>query len=150
MQRYGLIAGIGLLCLLWGSYLRAEGASFICAGGGPIEERAVSLAKRVGESGALSGIEHAVVIFAKFKNEAVSDAAPAWRTDLFDPELPGSLSRFYAEMSFGAYTLEGTCLPRRYASDHPAEHYGEGGYGIFNREILMKADREVDFDAYDT
>ena len=152
MQRHRLIAGIGFLCLLLGVDVCAEEVSFVCAGGGgAIEEGRGSLAKRTGGSGSevVAGIQHAVVIFAKFKNEAVSDAAPAWRTDLFDPELPGSLRHFYAEMSFGAYTLEGTCLPRRYASDHPAEHYGEEGYGIFNREILMKADRQVDFGTYD-
>ncbi|MFH1009437.1 MAG: immune inhibitor A domain-containing protein [Candidatus Latescibacterota bacterium] len=97
----------------------------------------------------VSGVRKALTIFAKFQDEAASDTPPAWAKDLFDQELPGSPSHFYAEMSFGQFALEGTCLPKCYTSDHPANYYGIGGYGSFNREILTQADREVDFSQYD-
>ena len=151
LQTHMLIAVVAFVGLLWSSHLYAQEVFFLCAGGGDIEDRTGSLAKRTGGSASdrVAGSQHAVVIFAKFKDEDVSDAAPSWGKDLFARELPGSLSHFYAAMSFGQYALDGVCLPKRYASDYPMEHYGEEGYRIFNREILLKVDREVDFGAYD-
>ncbi|MCD6334611.1 MAG: M6 family metalloprotease domain-containing protein, partial [Candidatus Latescibacteria bacterium] len=106
-------------------------------------------ARPVALSEPVSGVRHALVIFAKFRDEAASDTAPEWAKDLFNRQLPGSLSHFYAEMSFGQFTLDGAVLPKRYASDHSAEYYGDEEYGAFNREILTKVDREVDFSEYD-
>ena len=106
-------------------------------------------ARPVALSEPVSGVRHTVVIFAKFRDEAAPNTAPVWAKDLFDRNLPGSLSHFYSEMSFGQFRIDGTCLAKRYASDHPAEYYGDVGYGVFNREILTKVDGEVDFGAYD-
>jgi M6 family metalloprotease-like protein len=106
-------------------------------------------ARPVALSEPVSGVRHAVVIFAKFRDEPASDTAPSWAKDLFNLDLPGSLSHFYAEMSFGQFTLDGAYLPKRYTSDHSAEYYGVKGYGVFNREILTQVDQEVDFSEYD-
>ena len=98
--------------MLWAGALYAQELPFVCGGWDRIEERAGVLAKPVAGSGAVvSGTDRALVIFAQFKDEAVSDEAPAWREQLFDPGLPGSLRHFYAAMSFGAHTWTGRVCP---------------------------------------
>ena len=73
----------------------------------------------------------------------------------FDPDLPGSFTHFYNEMSLGKFTVEGVVLPKYYTSDRPATEYGppeknsEGYFGTFNREVLENADRDVDFGLFD-
>ena len=98
----------------------------------------------------------AVAVFARFQDEAGPSQAPSWAGDLFDPDLPGSLSHFFREMSRGQFLLEGEALGRVYTSAGPASAYlgqGEGGvFGNFTREILAAAaaDPDVDFRRFDS
>ncbi|MBM3277766.1 MAG: right-handed parallel beta-helix repeat-containing protein [Candidatus Handelsmanbacteria bacterium] len=98
----------------------------------------------------------ALVIFAKFRGEALGDTlAPPWAADLFDPERPGSFSHFYREMSRGKMQVSGQSLPRRYSSTEPAAAYVArssgvlGDYGRFNLQILAQADNDADFGQFD-
>ena len=68
-----------------------------------------------------SGRMYALVVFAQFADEgSAQDAPPSFANDLFDPDLPGSLSHFYDEMSHGQFRMEGRVLPK-WLSPWPAE-----------------------------
>jgi len=72
---------------------------------------------------------------------------PRFSEDLFDPELEGSFSHFFREMSGGKLEVEGDVIPKVYSSEGPAEDYisrepdREGRYGEFNREVLREMKR---------
>ncbi|MEW6754196.1 MAG: FlgD immunoglobulin-like domain containing protein [Candidatus Latescibacterota bacterium] len=97
---------------------------------------------------------HALVIYVQFGDQAAA-AIPRHAASLFDAGLPGSLAHFYRTMSAGQFDLQGTVLPRRYASEEPASAFvardwqGSGGYGLFAVDVLRQADRDVDYGAYD-
>jgi len=101
------------------------------------------------------GRQHVVVLFATFSGYPYAGKAPPeFAGRLFDPELEGSFSHFFREMSGGVFEVEGKVIGKVYASDGPAEDYlasdsEEGRYGDFNREVLRKADREIDFGLFD-
>jgi M6 family metalloprotease-like protein len=97
-----------------------------------------------------------VALFARFPDEDPQQTIPpSYAQDLFDPQLPGSFTHFYHEMSLGRFTVEGVVLPTYYTSNRPASGYhlpgGNTGsyFGTFNREVLEKADRDVDFGYFD-
>jgi len=72
------------------------------------------------------GRVHVLVVFAKFRDEAPArQQPPEYAGRIFDPDFPGSFSHFYTAMSQGQFQVEGTVLPRRYASDQPASAYDE-------------------------
>ena len=98
----------------------------------------------------------ALVVFGKFKDELSDvDAPPTWAGDLFDPELPGSVSHFYDEMSFGQHRVRGEIAPRWYAAEQTAEYYAadnrldKGRFSELTLDILRKADRDIDFAQFD-
>ena len=135
---------------------------FVCAGyragarGSPPKGLAAKPAEARDNPVTPHGRVHALVIFAQFRDEAPGDVAvPAYAPDLFDPDLPGSLTHFYHSMSFGQLTVEGTVLPKRYTSDQPAAAYlpmepdEPGRYGQFVLEILRQVDQDVDFARFD-
>ena len=63
----------------------------------------------------------ALVVFAQFADEgSAQDVPPSFAGNLFDPNLPGSLTHFFDEMSHGQFQLEGRVLPRWYRSNGPA------------------------------
>ena len=102
------------------------------------------------------GSYHALVIFARFLDEAPENAAaavPGFAAGIFDPDLPGSLTHFYTEMSGGQLHLTGEVLPRWYTSDLPGSEYqepeGKGGYADFVLELLHKVDADVDLGRFD-
>jgi len=102
------------------------------------------------------GRHHVVVLFATFEGSPYEGGPPPrFSEDLFDPELEGSFSHFFREMSGGKLEVEGDVVPKVYSSEGPAEHYisrdptQEGRYGKFNWEVLREADGEVDFGLYD-
>ena len=82
-----------------------------------------------------------------------ADAGPAFAEGLFDPDLPGSLTHFYSEMSGGQLLLTGESVPGWYHSDRPGSAYvatSEGGkYRDFVLEILAKVDADVDLSRFD-
>jgi len=102
------------------------------------------------------GTCHVVALFAKFPDEDPAQTTPpAYAQDLFNPDVPGSFTHFYNEMSLGKFTAEGIVLPTYYSSDRPASGYplpendADGYFGTFNREVLQNADRDVDFGSFD-
>ena len=103
-----------------------------------------------------SGTYNALVIFARFSDEATGDVAkPPWADDLFSPNVPGSFTHFYDEMSAGSLRVGGQVLPKRYASRLPAATYLArtpgtlGRFATFNLEILEQADVDVDMGLFD-
>jgi len=99
---------------------------------------------------------NAVVLFARFRGEGNrSISVPSWSGNILDPDLPGSLSHFYDTMSFGRLHIRGEAAPRWYESEHEVAFYlsgdpGEKGhFGEFALEILMQADRDIDFSRFD-
>ncbi len=103
-------------------------------------------------SGALSEVT-ALVVFTGFRGQ--QGGVPSWAESLFDPDLPGSVSHFYGEMSFGGLTLRGTVAPRRYFSSGHAVDYTSrshtefGRYSDFVREILRQVDDDLDLAGFD-
>ncbi len=80
---------------------------------------------------------------------------PDWATEIFDPDLPGSFTHFYQEMSFGRHLVHGEVIPRWYESDHEREFYlsdsesEPGRFTEFSLEILRRADADIDFARFD-
>ena len=125
-------------------------------GGGPAAAYPLPSAKPLAH-GVNGG--RAVVLFGGFRGEhEVGTSAPAWADDLFDPDLPGSVTHFYRTMSFGRLHLGGEAAPQRYTSPGQASDYLKngsgssrfGGYGAFTLEVLEQADRDIDFSRYDS
>ena len=106
------------------------------------------------EAAATKGKVNALLIFTRFSDEA-ADTAPPFAGDIFDLELPGSLSHFYRAMSFGQFELSGTVMSKRYVSRQPASAYTQpddqnrGGFGRFVLEILEQVDRDIDLGQFD-
>ncbi|MDP6015406.1 MAG: right-handed parallel beta-helix repeat-containing protein [Candidatus Latescibacteria bacterium] len=110
----------------------------------------------VAQPRATTGTYNALVIFARFSDEATTDGRkPPWADDLFDPDVEGSFTHFYDEMSGGALRVGGEVLPKRYASRLPASAYLArtagtlGQFARFNLEILEQADADVDMGRFD-
>ena len=108
------------------------------------------------ESKVRQGAVHALVIYARFRDENRGNASvPAFAGNIFTPTRAGSLTHFYLEMSRGQFTLSGEVLPRWYAAWQPAEAYlaaaGDqvGRYGSFVEEVLQGVDEDVDLGLYD-
>ncbi|MEE2657303.1 MAG: FlgD immunoglobulin-like domain containing protein [Candidatus Latescibacterota bacterium] len=101
-----------------------------------------------------TGTIQAVAIFARFADEEPADV-PGYAADLFRPELEGSVSHFYAEMSRGQLAVSGEALSREYDSSLGTSAYlsssshRPGDFGQFSREILTAADEDVDFGQFD-
>ena len=147
-----------LVVLLTAAQLPAEG--FVCAGHAVPRPVSASLSAKPADARdnpvTPHGRVHALVIFAQFRDEAPGDVAvPAYAPDLFDPDLPGSLTHFYHTMSFGQLSVEGTVLPRRYTSDQPAAAYlppapdTASRLSQFTREILRQVDQDQDLTQFD-
>jgi M6 family metalloprotease-like protein len=98
----------------------------------------------------------ALALFGRFA-EQEDPGPPAFAGQLFDPERPGSLTRFYRETSQGQFGLRGAAAPKWYASRNPTAAYvakpGQvgryGRIGDFTREIIEAADAELDFGRFD-
>jgi hypothetical protein len=128
------------------SSLDASGQVFLCAGrdGGDVEGLLPS-----------SRVEHFLVIFAKFKDEAPGEVSvPTYTADLFEANFPESFAGIIGTDSLGAITAVGECLTRVYESNGTVLTYldpdGSGKtYGQFNLDILYQVDTETDFGRYD-
>ncbi|MBI2502289.1 MAG: immune inhibitor A [Candidatus Latescibacteria bacterium] len=127
-----------------------------------LETPARGLVCGVGKSAAIKasiplvGRVRVLVLFGHFADEH-SDSPPSFAARLFDPELPGSLTHFYAEMSHGQFQMRGAAVAKWYSSRNPASAYlarpGQvglyGRVGDFSREIIEAADAELDLGQYD-
>ena len=113
------------LCLAFilvpGASAKLAAAGFVCAGhAAPPADTGIA-AKRVSRAWAYlpsQGQVHVLVVFAQFTDEAPRPV-PDHAANLFDPDLPGSLTHFYHTMSGGQLRVQGTVLPKRYRSDQP-------------------------------
>ncbi|MEW6753764.1 MAG: FlgD immunoglobulin-like domain containing protein [Candidatus Latescibacterota bacterium] len=148
---------VGLLVTLLALAMAAPAAAeFRCAG--IVAARGAAGAARAAAAVAsTTGRWRAVLVFAQFRGENPGwPAVPAWSAGFFDPERPGSFPHFYRTMSLGRLTVTGAVAPRPYASRQgPAAYLAEdpgssGRYGAFAREILSRADQEVDFATFDS
>ena len=145
------------LLLALGLTLPCRATAFECAGYEPPHVEHGVAAKAVKERlRSQRGAPHVLVVFAKFKNEQPSvTTAPDFAADLFDADLPGSLSHFFHTMSFGQLELSGTALRRRYESKRSATAYlspdpkEEGQFPTFAAEVMRAVDRDVDFTLFD-
>lgn len=160
MYRYMPLLVLGVLLLvpgIAGGEIHDGRDSFVCGEDPhlPVGDR--SRAKPAGSVRVLTeGTWHVVALFAKFPDEDPTQISPpSYTQDLFDPDLPGSFTHFYHEMSLGKFTVEGVVLPAYYTSDRPVSGYPlpekdtKGYFGTFNREVLEKADQDVDFGSFD-
>ncbi len=102
------------------------------------------------------GTRQAAVLFAHFAGqEQGRTEAPEWAQGIFDMERPGSFSHFFAEMSFNQLRIDGEGIPQQYTARQEAAAYvadkptQRGQFGVFSLEILMQADMDVDFSAFD-
>lgn len=125
---------------------------FLCISliGGPVPAHAA------GQQATANGTYSALVIFARFADEATNDVSkPPWADDLFNAAIRGSFTHFYNEMSAGQLRVGGQVLPKRYASRLPASAYLArtpgtlGQFARFNLEILEQADADVDMGRFD-
>lgn len=140
------------ICLLLAAPA-AAGSSFACAdaltGATPAARRLVAPPQRP-----VTGEPRLLVIFAGFA-DGTSTSPPGWAQDLFEPDLPGSVTHFYHTMSFGQLRIQGTVAPTLYRSSRTAASFvGEsaqslGPYPIFVRDILRQADADIDFSQFD-
>ena len=111
------------------------------------------LAERKGTPLPSRGTINAVVLFAGF--EGTADPIPDYAEQLFDVDMPGSFSHYYATMSRGNLKISGQVVRRRYTSARQREKYlsrRAGEWGHFDRfvqEILEQADPDVDFGEFD-
>ena len=147
-----------LLVLYAPARATAPDDEFVCAGSlsaADIDETPRRAAKPVPRP--ISGRRGTVALFAQFRDEQPGwEQVPEWSADIFDLARPGSFSHFYAAMSFGAFQVRGEAAPRPYASLRSASAYlaaeptEPGHYGIFVREILEQADRDIDFSRFDS
>lgn len=103
-----------------------------------------------------TGDLHTLMVFAQFRGEATAGAPePSFAADVFDPQIPGSLTHFYDQMSFGQLRLTGTVAAGHYTSRLPSSSYrtsvdGDyGHYGRFTREVLRSLDADIDYAAFD-
>ncbi|NKB65748.1 MAG: hypothetical protein GKR89_01685 [Candidatus Latescibacteria bacterium] len=150
-----------MVCCIWAIvalWIGAAEAAFICAGHAPVasadpEGRAKAAVLAPRES---AEKVHVLTLFAGFNDEVERNPdIPGYANRLFDADRVGSLSHFYATMSFGQFHLDGTVVPRRYPALQTASAYltaspnGTGGYSHFVREVIRAADRDIDFGAYD-
>jgi len=82
------------------------------------------------------GTCHVVALFARFPDQDPGQTSlPGYAHDLFNPDLPGSFTHFYHEMSSGRLAVKGSVLPSYYTSDRPASGYPtstQGCFGAFN------------------
>ena len=133
---------------------------FVCAGYQPAAIGTDNAAaKRAGppvRNLPATGTVRVLVIFAKFKDETSGDSAPPdFADDIFNPGREGSFTNFYDTMSFGQLKVEGTVLPKRYTSTHPASAFlaavpgAKGKYGDLVLDVLEQADRDIDFAQFD-
>jgi len=101
-----------------------------------------------------AGTYEALVVFARFSDDPPKEV-PSWADDLFNPDVPGSVSHYYEDQSIGRLHLRGTVLPRVYTSSGPRASYLAqdatelGGFGRFVREVLEGVDPDVDFGRFD-
>lgn len=102
---------------------------------------------------ATTGRIQSLAVFAHFGDETdlAGRAVPDFAADLFDENLPGSVSHFYREMSRGQFRIDGEALPRWYGARSPASAYvgPAGSFADMAREIVEAVDADVDLGRYD-
>ncbi|MCH8992820.1 MAG: hypothetical protein IIA44_13875, partial [Acidobacteria bacterium] len=103
------------------------------------------------------GTPRLLVVFARFAGDFPEmTAPPSWSRQMFDAELPGSITHFYDTMSGGLLHVDGEVAPRFYEAPRPASEYVgsdplvKGPYGLFVTQILEQVDVDVDFARFDS
>jgi hypothetical protein len=110
-----------------------------------------------------NGTFRVLVVLAKLKNDSYDPSNDNWPAEtgglppqnmltLFNTK--GALNNFFDVMSFGRYNLEPVLHDRVFESDYELSHYlnipgQEAGLKALNREILLKASEEINFEDYD-
>ncbi len=127
---------------------------FLCAG--HQIEHDQRAAKRANNSVPSVETRQGIVIFAKFREEnAAQLALPSWSVDIFNIEQPGSFAHFYHTMSFGKMQIRGAVAEGWFESSQDASSYlatesnQRGEFGRFSLDILLRADRSINFARFD-
>ena len=93
------------------------------------------------------------MLFAGFRGD--STPLPSYADSLFDPSIEGSLAHYYDTMAFGQLHI-GAVLPKQRFTSRwgpntylaPNDHeFGE--FGQFAKEVLARADADLDFGEFD-
>lgn len=109
---------------------------------------------------AVSGVKSVPVLLAKFGNTGADPYPPAnLQRQLFDGPWPtGTMADYYREISYGAFTVNGTVAPWRALTRNDTFYEGPPGcnglcsasrVGDFLRETLTAHDASVNFALYD-
>jgi M6 family metalloprotease-like protein len=94
-----------------------------------------------------TGTCNALVVFTG----AREDVIPGWAHDILDPDVEGSLARYYDVMSYGSLRVRGEVAPRRYASRYliAADVEPAARVPYFCLDILRQVDADVDYARFD-
>jgi len=92
------------------------------------------------------GDVRALVIFASF-NDRPQGELPSWAGDIFNPDVPNSLSHYYNVQSHGKHNISGDVVDRWIYSKYNRQTAPEKCK--FVRSILEQVDEDIDFALYD-
>lgn len=92
------------------------------------------------------GEVRALVVFAAFKDQP-QEQLPQWINDIFNPQVPNSLTHYYNVQSGGKHIITGDVLPRWYYTDY--NFTPNSRKEKFIECILEQVDADVDFSKYD-
>jgi len=115
--------------------------------------RTVEVGAALQRGGATKGRINALAVFAHFsdENDVAGRAVPSFALDLFDENVPGSVTHFYREMSRGQFYLNGSVQPNWYSTRSPSSAYVQpaGSFTDMAREIIQAVDDDIDLGRYD-
>ena len=116
-------------------------------------EASFGFAKTKGKPQPSNGSANVLVLFAGFRGD--TGPLPSYADSLFDPKIQGSLAHYYDTMSFGQLRVDATLTQRRFTSRWgpntyvAPNDYEFGKFGQFAKEVLARADAELDFGEFD-
>jgi hypothetical protein len=115
--------------------------------------RTVEVGATLQRGDATKGRINALAVFAHFsdENDVAGRAVPSFALDLFDENVPGSVTHFYREMSRGQFYLNGSVQPNWYSARSPSSAYVQpaGSFTDMTREIIQAVDDDIDLGRYD-
>ncbi len=93
------------------------------------------------------GTVRALVIFAAFKDQK-QDSIPSWADDIFNPDIPNSISHYYHIQSNAQHQITGEVVKKWYYANYFSFNKNVKK-GTFIRSVLEQVDEDIDFSLYD-